>query len=177
MKEYITKKEYEEIIKEKEKFRNLFQILKIDSEEVIKEERKNSTITYFCIASDKEKTYITFYNSDSEDLIQVLLSEEINIFDYLEESLIEEVNVEKPMDEFYYRGFNFKYLEEPYFIKQIFEGIKFENTELIKEINEEIKFYKDKITEERQDIFDYTKTNNILNKYKFEMEEKSNEKD
>ena len=176
MKEYITKKEYEEIIKEKEKFKNLFQVLKIDSEEVIKEERKNSTITYFCIASNKEKTYITFYNSDSEDLIQVLLSEEINIFDYLEENLIEEVNVEKPMDEFYYRGFNFKYLEEPYFIKQIFEEIKFENTELIKEINEEIKFYKDKITEEREDIFDYKKTNNILNKYKFEVEEKSNEK-
>lgn len=177
MKEYITKKGYEEIIKEEEKFRNLFQVLKIDSEEIIKEERKNSTITYFCIASNKEKTYITFYNSDSEDLIQVLLSEEINIFDYLEENLIEEVNVEKPVDDFYYRGFNFKYLEEPYFIKQIFEGIKFENTELIKEINEKIKFYKDKITEERQDIFDYTKTNNILNKYKFEMEEKANEKD
>lgn len=177
MKEYITKKEYEEIIKEEEKFRNLFQVLRIDSEEIIKEKRKNSTITYFCIASNKEKTYITFYNSDSEDLIQVLLSEEINIFDYLEENLIEEVNVEKPVDDFYYRGFNFKYLEEPYFIKQIFEGIKFENTELIKEINEEIKFYKDKITEERQDIFDYTKTNNILNKYKFEMEEKANEKD
>ena len=177
MKEYVTKKEYEEIIKEKEKFGNLFQILKIDSEEVIKEERKNSTITYFCIASNKEKTYITFYNSDSEDLIQVLLSEEINIFDYLEENLIEEVNVEKPVDDFYYRGFNFKYLEEPYFIKQIFDGIKFENTELIKEINEEIKFYKDKVTEEKQDIFDYTKTNNILNKYKFEMKEKSNEKD
>lgn len=40
MKEYITKKEYEEIIKEKERFKNLFQVLKIDSEEVIKEERK-----------------------------------------------------------------------------------------------------------------------------------------
>ena len=90
---------------------------------------------------------------------------------------MEEVNVEKPQDNFNYRGFNFKYLEEPYFINQIFKGIKFENTELIKEINEEIKFYKDKIIEERQDIFDYTKTNNILNKYKFEMEEKSNEKD
>ena len=38
----------------------------------------------------------------------------------------------------------------------------------IKEINQEIEFYKDKIIEERQDIFDYTKTNNILNKYKFE---------
>lgn len=176
MKEYITKKEYEEIIKEKEKFRNLFQILKIDSEEVIKEERKNSTITYFCIANNKERTYVTFYNSDSEDLIQVLLSEEINIYDYLEDNLIEEVNVEKPADGFYYRGFNFKYLEEPYFIKQIFEGIKFENTELIKEINEEINYYKDKIIEERKNIFDYTKTNNILNKYKFEMEEKSNEK-
>ena len=175
MKEYITKKEYEEIIKEKERFKNLFQVLKIDSEEVIKEERKNNIITYFCIASNKEKTYITFYNSDSQDLIQVLLSEEINIYDYLEENLIEEVNVEKPQDDYNYRGFNFKYQEEPYFIKQIFKGIKFENTELIKEINEEIKFYKDKIIEERQDIFDYTKTNNILNKYKFEMEEKSNE--
>lgn len=176
MKEYITKKEYDEIIKEKERFKNLFQVLKIDSEEFIKEERKNNTITYFCIVSNKEKTYITFYNSDSQDLIQVLLSEEINIYDYLEENLIEEVNVEKPQDNFNYRGFYFKYLEEPCFINQIFKGIKFENTELIKEINEEIKFYKDKIIEERQDIFDYTKTNNILNKYKFEIEEKSNEK-
>lgn len=177
MKEYITKKEYEEIIKEKKRFQKLFQLLKIDSEEIIKEKRKNSTITYFCIANSKEKTYITFYNSDSEDLIQVLLSEEINIYDYLEEDLIEEVNVEKPQDDYNYRGFNFKYLEEPYFIKQIFEGIKFENTELIKEINQEIQFYKDKIVEEKQNIFDYTKTNSILNKYKFEIEEKSNEKD
>ena len=47
MKEYITKKEYDEIIKEKERFKNLFQVLKIDSEEVIKEERKNNIITYF----------------------------------------------------------------------------------------------------------------------------------
>ncbi len=168
MKEYITKKEYEEIINEKERFKNLFKVLKIDSREIIKEERKNNIITYFCIASNKENTYITFYNSDSKDLIQVLLSEEINIFDYLKENLIEEVNVEKPQDNFNYRGFNFRYLEEPYFIKQLFEGIKFENTELIKEINQEIEFYKDKIIEERQDIFDYTKTNNILNKYKFE---------
>ena len=147
MKEYITKKEYEEIIEEKERFKKLFKLLKIDSEEIIKEKRKNSTITYFCIANSKEKTYITFYNSDSEDLIQVLLSEEINIYDYLEEDLIEEVNVEKPQDDYNYRGFNFKYLEEPYFIKQIFEGIKFENTELIKEINQEIQFYKDKMEE------------------------------
>lgn len=168
MKEYITKKEYGEIINEKERFKNLFKVLKIDSREIIKEERKNDIITYFCIASNKENTYITFYNSDSKDLIQVLLSEEINIFDYLKENLIEEVNVEKPQDNFNYRGFNFRYLEEPYFIKQLFEGIKFENTELIKEINQEIEFYKDKIIEERQDIFDYTKTNNILNKYKFE---------
>lgn len=175
MKEYITKKEYEEIIEEKERFKKLFKLLKIDSEEIIKEKRKNSTITYFCIANSKEKTYITFYNSDSEDLIQVLLSEEINIFDYLEESLIEEVNVEKPQDNFNYRGFNFEYLEEPYFIKQIFEGIKFEDTELIKEINQEIEFYKDKITEQKQDIFDYTMTNNILSKYRFEMGENSNE--
>lgn len=168
MKEYITKKEYGEIINEKERFKKLFKVLKIDSREIIKEERKNDIITYFCIASNKENTYITFYNSDSKDLIQVLLSEEINIFDYLKENLIEEVNVEKPQDNFNYRGFNFRYLEEPYFIKQLFEGIKFENTELIKEINQEIEFYKDKIIEERQDIFDYTKTNNILNKYKFE---------
>lgn len=177
MREYITKKEYEEIIKEKERFKKLFQVLKIDSEEIIKEERKNNKITYFCIVSNKEKTYIIFYNSDSEDLIQVLLSEEINIYDYLEENLIEEVNVEKPQDDYNYRGFNFKYQEEPYFIKQIFEGISFEKTELIKEINQEIQFYKDKIVEEKQNIFDYTKTNSILNKYKFEIEEKSNEKD
>ena len=109
MREYITKKEYEEIIKEKERFKKLFQVLKIDSEEIIKEERKNNKITYFCIVSNKEKTYIIFYNSDSEDLIQVLLSEEINIYDYLEENLIEEVNVEKPQDNFNNRGFNFKY--------------------------------------------------------------------
>ena len=37
MKEYITKKEYEEIIEEKERFKKLFKLLKIDSEEIIKE--------------------------------------------------------------------------------------------------------------------------------------------
>ena len=131
MKEYINKEEYEEIIKEKEKFKKLYKILKIDSEEIIKETRKNKTITYFCIATSKEKTYITFYNSDSEDLIQVLLSDRINIFEYLDESLIDEVNVKKPYDNFSYRGFYFKYLEEPYFIKQIFEGKEFGDTNLI----------------------------------------------
>lgn len=171
MKDYITKKEYDEIVNEKQKFKNLYKKIKIEAEEIIKESRKNDVVTYFCIATNKEKSYITFYNSDSEDLVQVLLSEKIDIFEYFNKNLIEEVNVDKPKDEFLYRGFNFKYLEEPYFIKQIFNGEDFEKTDLIKEINEEINFYKDKIIEERQDIFDYTKTNNILNKYRFEIEE------
>ena len=171
MKDYITKKEYDEIVNEKQKIKNLYKKIKIEAEEIIKESRKNDVVAYFCIATNKEKSYITFYNSDSEDLVQVLLSEKINIFEYFNKNLIEEVNVDKPKDEFLYRGFNFKYLEEPYFIKQIFNGEDFEKTDLIKEINEEINFYKDKITEERQDIFDYTKTNNILNKYRFEIEE------
>lgn len=171
MKDYITKKEYEEMIEEKQKFLSLYKKLMIDSKEIIKQEVKNDKIIYFCIANNKENTYITFYNSDSEDLVQVLLSEKINIFDYLGENLIEEVNVEKPNDDYTYRGFKFKYLEEPYFLSQIFKGRSFEKTELIKEINEEIKYYKEKIIEERQEIYDYTKTNNILNKYKFKIEE------
>ena len=170
MKEYITKKEYDEIVYEKQKFKNLYKKIKIEAEEIIKESKKNNIITYFCIASNKEKTYITFYNSDSEGLIQVLLSEKIDIFKYLNKDLIEEVNVERPEDEYLYRGFYFKYLEEPHFIKQIFSGEDFEKTDLIKEINEEINFYKDKIIEEKQEVFDYSQTNSILNKYKFEME-------
>ena len=73
MKEYITKKEYDEIISEKKKFEKLYQMLKINSLEIIVNLEKEE-ISYFCIATNKENTYITFYSADSRDLIQVLLS-------------------------------------------------------------------------------------------------------
>ena len=72
-------------------------------------------------------------------------------------------------DGYKYRGFIFNYNEEPYFIKQIlFDEIKFENTDLIKEIKDELEYYKDKIITKKNEVFDYTETNNILNQYKFE---------
>lgn len=165
MKEFINQKEYDEILAEKEKFNKLYKILKISSKEIIKEKRKNEIISYFCIASKDQDTYITFYNSDSEDLIQVLLSEKINIFDLLNNELIEELNVNRPKDGFDYRGFSFKYMEEANFIKQIFNGIEFNDTALIKEIDEEIKYYQDKVVEERKEMFEYEKTNDIINCY------------
>lgn len=48
MKEYITKKEYDEIISEKKKFEKLYRILKIDSLETIVNLEKEE-ISYFCI--------------------------------------------------------------------------------------------------------------------------------
>lgn len=53
MKEYITKKEYDEIISEKKKFEKLYRILKIDSLETIVNLEKEE-ISYFCIAINKE---------------------------------------------------------------------------------------------------------------------------
>lgn len=170
MKEYITKKEYEEIISEKEKFEQLYKTLKIDSREIIKQAIDKEEISYFCIATNKDNTYITFYSVDSKDLIQVLLSENINIFEFFNKNLITEVNVDKPKDNFYYKGYKFNYLEEAYFIKQIFTDINLQDTELIKELKEEIEYYKDKIIEEKEELYNYSETNSILNKYKFELE-------
>lgn len=170
MKEYITKKEYDEIISEKKKIEKLYQILKIDSLEIIANLEKEK-ISYFCIATNKENTYITFYSADSRDLIQVLLSKNINVFEIFNKDLITEVNVDKPEDDYYYKGYKFNYLEEPYFIKQIFTDIDLKDTDLIKELEEEIEYYKDKIIEENKELYNYTRINSILNEYKFELEE------
>lgn len=174
MKEYITKKEYDEIISEKKKFERLYRILKIDSLEIIVNLEKEE-ISYFCIATSKENTYITFYSADSRDLIQVLLSKNINVSDIFDKKLITEVNVDKPEDNYYYKGYKFNYLEEPYFIKQIFTDINLKDTDLIKELEEEIEYYKDKIIEENEELYNYSITNSILNKYKFELEAEKNE--
>ncbi len=175
MKEYITKKEYDEIISEKKKFEKLYQMLKIESLESIVNLEKEE-ISYFCIATNKENTYITFYSADSRDLIQVLLSKNINVFEIFNKELITEVNVDKPEDDYYYKGYKFNYLEEPYFIKQIFTDIDLKDTDLIKELEEEIEYYQDKIIEEKEELYNYSKTNSILNKYKFELEEGKNER-
>ena len=167
MKDFITNQEYQNIKNERLRFHNLYVLLKLDCLEIIKEDRKDKIITYFCLAYNKYDSYITFYNKDGEDLIQVRLDKRINIYDYFKEDLIEEVNVSKPIDDFTYRGFNFKYLEEPVFISQLFDNIAFEDTDLIKEIDNEIEYYKDKTIEERKELFDYTNTNNIINQYKY----------
>ena len=95
------------------------------------------------------------------------------MFEIFNKELITEVNVDKLEDNYYYKGYKFNYLEEPYFIKQIFTDIDLKDTDLIKELEEEIEYYKDKIIEEKEELYNYSKTNSILNKYKFELEDGS----
>lgn len=177
MDEYKTKEEYQAMEKELANFKKIYNILKMQSSEIINNMENKDTISYFCIAQKIEKsltnTYITFYREDGKQLIQLSYTNLNNSFiELFDSELLKEVDVESPAnDGFSYRGFMFNYNEEPYFIKQIlFEGIKFDKTELIKEISEELNFYKDKIINKNSNIFDYTETNSVLNKYKFEEE-------
>ena len=171
MEEYKYKEEYDDMVKEYNNFKKIYEILKISAKEIQKSMGKNDTISYFCIITNEEKTYITFYEEDGTQLIQVEVQKDYkNFFELFDTELIREVDVERPQNDGYkYRWFIFNYNEEPYFIKQIlFDEIKFENTDLIKEIKDEIEYYKDKIITKNNEIFDYTETNNILNQYKFE---------
>lgn len=173
MEEYKNKEEYEDMIKEYNNFKKIYEILKTTSKEIQLSMERNSIISYFCIITNENKTYITFYEEDGIDLIQVEVERENkNFFELFESELIREVDVERPeKDGYTYRGFIFNYNEEPHFIKQIlFDEIKFEDTDLIKEIKGELEYYKDKIINKNNEVFDYTKTNNILNQYKFEEE-------
>ena len=86
MKDFITNQEYQNIKNERLRFHNLYVLLKLDCLEIIKEDRKDKIITYFCLAYNKYDSYITFYNKDGEDLIQVRLDKRINIYDYLKEA-------------------------------------------------------------------------------------------
>ena len=171
MEEYKYKEEYDDMVKEYNNFKKIYEILKISAKEIQKSMEKNDTISYFCIITNEEKTYITFYEEDGTQLIQVEVQKDYkNFFELFDTELIREADVERPQNDGYkYRGFIVNYNEEPYFIKQIlFDEIKFENTDLIKEIKDEIEYYKDKIITKNNEIFDYTETNNILNQYKFE---------
>ena len=137
MKEYKSKEEYEDMIKEYNNFKKMYEILRISCKEIQKSMEEGEVISYFCIISNKDKSYITFYKEDGTQLIQVeVKQEEKNIFELFNSELIKEVDVERPENDGYkYRGFIFNYNEEPYFIKQIlFNEIKFEDTDLIKEI-------------------------------------------
>lgn len=172
MKEYISKKEYEEMAKEYNNFKRIYEILRMSAMEIQKNMENDDVISYFCIIKNKEKTYITFYREDGKQLIQVLVQSSIKDFNELfNNELIKETNVDRPEDDGYtYRGFIFNYKEEPYFLKQILLLEKnFEDTDLIKEIVDELNYYKDKIITKNDEVFDYTKTNNILNNYKFDI--------
>lgn len=170
MEEYKYKEEYEAMIKEYNNFKKIYEILKLTAKEIQNEMNIDDVISYFCIITNEEKTYITFYKEDGIQLVQVETEKEnTNFFELFDSELIKEVDVERPEnDDYTYRGFIFNYNEEPYFIKQIMDGIKFENTDLIKEIRDELEYYKDKIITKKNEVFDYTETNNILNQYKFE---------
>ena len=173
MEEYKYKEEYDDMVKEYNNFKKIYEILKISAKEIQRSMGKNDTISYFCIITNEEKTYITFYEEDGTQLIQVEVQKDYkNFFELFDTELIREVDVERPQNDGYkYRVFIFNYNEEPYFIKQIlFDEIKFENTDLIKEIKGELEYYKDKIITKNNEVFDYTETNNILNQYKFEEE-------
>lgn len=171
MKEIMYEKEYNNILKERENFYKIYNIIKTTALEIQNNLEEKDIISYFCIVSNSDRVYITFYSEDGRDLIQILTTQNNkNFFELFDKEIIRETNVEKTEnDGFFYRAYIFNYNEEPYFIKQIILNNKsFEETDLIKEIDAEIEYYKDKIQKERKEIFDYTKTNNILNKYKFE---------
>ena len=173
MEEYKYKEEYDDMVKEYNNFKKIYEILKISAKEIQRSMMADDVISYFCIITNKEKTYITFYREDGMQLIQVEIQQDSkNFFELFDTELIREVDVERPEDDGYtYRGFIFNYNEEPYFIKQIlFDEIKFEDTDLIKEIKSELEYYKDKIITKNNEVFDYTETNNILNQYKYEEE-------
>ena len=173
MEEYKYKEEYDDMVKEYNNFKKIHEILKISAKEIQRSMMADDVISYFCIITNEEKTYITFYEEDGTQLIQVEVQKDYkNFFELFDSELIREVDVERPQNDGYkYRGFIFNYNEEPYFIKQIlFDEIKFENTDLIKEIKDELEYYKDKIITKNNEVFDYTETNNILNQYKFEEE-------
>lgn len=168
MNDYIYKEDYLKIELELKHFYKIYKIIKVNAIETINQLNANSEISYFCIVSNEQETYIIFYNKEGEDLLQILTPSQNKDFFMLFEELVEEKNVEKPANDGYtYRAFAFKYIEEPYFIKQIVQGVSFENTELIKELKQEKEYYADKIIEKNKYMFDYTKTDAILNKYKF----------
>lgn len=165
MKEYIFKSEYNKMVCEYQNFKKIYDMLKINSLEVILDMNENDKITYFCIASNENnKTYITFYNENEKNVIQVLIKYNDNFFTLFDNKLITELNAVPPKnDGFKYRVFDFNFFEEPNFIKQIlFNEIDFDNTDLMKEINQEIRYYKDKAIEDRVDNIDNDRTDILL---------------
>lgn len=171
MNDFMYDDEYLKMESELKNFYKIYEILKVNAIETINNLNEDSEISYFCIVSNEDSTYIIFYSDDGEDLLQVLTHQENRKIFLLLADLIEEKNVDKPSNDGYtYRAFCFKYQEEPYFIKQIMLGTAFENTELIKEIKQEKEYYADKTVEKNKYIFDYTKTDALLNKYKFAEE-------
>lgn len=174
MKEYKNKEEYEEMVKEYNNFKRIYEILRKSALEIQRNMETKDVISYFCIIKNEEKTYITFYREDGKQLIQILVQSSVKNFNELfNKELIKETNVNRPVDDGYtYRGFIFNYKEEPYFLKQILLLEKnFEDADLIKEIVDELNYYKDKVVVKNNEVFDYTKTNNILNNYKFDIKE------
>lgn len=167
MKEYIFKSEYNKMILEYQNFKKIYDILKINSLEVILDMNENDTVLYFCIASNennKTQKYITFYNENEKNVIQVLIEHNDIFFTLFDNKLITELNATPPKnDGFKYRVFDFNFLEEPKFIKQIlYNNIDFDNTDLIKEINQEIKYYKDKTIEDKDNTIDNDRVDILL---------------
>ena len=170
MNDFIYKDEYDDIIKEKDNFYKIYNIIKREALEVINNFDEEDVIDYFCIIYNEKQVYIIFYDINGKDLLQILTTQENRNFNELFDSdLIREVNVDKPEDEFYHRGYRFNYKEEPYFIKQIaYEQKYIEDTDLMKEINQSIEYFKDKVQERKKEMFNYTKTDSIINNFKFE---------
>ena len=70
------------MIKEYNNFKKMYEILRISCKEIQKSMEEGEVISYFCIISNKDKSYITFYKEDGTQLIQVeLKQEEKNIFE------------------------------------------------------------------------------------------------
>ena len=61
MEEYKYKEEYDDMVKEYNNFKKIYEILKISAKEIQKSMGKNDTISYFCIITNEEKTYIAAF--------------------------------------------------------------------------------------------------------------------
>ncbi len=165
MKEYILKSDYNKMVLEHQNFKKIYDMLKINSLEIILDMNESDTILYFCIASNENnKAYITFYNESEKNVIQVLVKYSDVFFTLFDNKLIKELNATPPKnDGFKYRVFDFNFLEEPKFIKQIlYNNIDFDNTDLIKEINQEIKYYQDKTIEDKNNTIDDDRVDILL---------------
>ena len=89
MEEYKYKEEYDDMVKEYNNFKKIYEILKISAKEIQKSMGKNDTISYFCIITNEEKTYITFYEEDGTQLIQVEVQKDYkNFFELFDTELI-----------------------------------------------------------------------------------------